>query len=184
MDNDSFYDAFGLCVSSVKPWWLVGTAIGMLGLSYASVPLYRMFCQKTGFGGVPKLALENTNQKLGPPVKVQFTATTHRDLPWVFYPLQPHVMVRAGANAITYFRFHNKSDRPIIGMATYNVTPDQAASYFNKIECFCFEQQRLEPGQTVDMPVLFFLDHDMSTDSATKNIRTITLAYTFFEYKK
>lgn len=168
----------------MKPSWLIGLVLGMLGLSYASVPLYRIFCQKTGFGGTPKLALTTSKQAaLGPPICVQFTATTHRKLPWVFYPLQSSVTVRAGANAIAYFHFENKSDKPITGMATYNISPDRAGSFFNKVECFCFEQQRLEPGQAVDMPVLFFIDRDIATDPTTKDIKTVTLAYTFFEYK-
>ena len=140
------------------PIILVAMVVGMLGLAYASVPLYRLICQKTGFGGTPQKALLISDQIAGDrEITVQFVANTHRNLPWKFRPLQNEIKMRIGENKLAYYFAENTSDRPIIGMATYNVSPDKAAIYFNKVQCFCFEQQLLKPQQGMEMPVLFFL---------------------------
>lgn len=157
----------------------------MLGLAYAAVPLYRMFCQQTGFAGTPKIAQGSQNgDVLDQEVTVRFDASVHRDLPWIFRPGEVQRTVKIGQVAQTFFRAKNLSDKPIVGMATFNVTPDSAAPYFNKVACFCFEQQRLEPGQEMNMPVLFFISPDMVKDRAAKDLKTITLSYTFFVFKK
>lgn len=155
----------------------------MLAFSFASVPLYRIFCQKTGFGGMPQIGRTSTGEVLDQVVTIQFVGNVSRDLPWEFYPLQNEVKIRIGESAITTYRATNTSNEPIVGMATYNVSPDQSGLYFNKIHCFCFEQQKLEPGQSMNMPVLFFLDPDFARDPNTQHIKTITLSYTFFRYK-
>ncbi len=163
---------------------LITLTIGMLGLSFAAVPLYRLICQKTGFGGTPQIGLFDVEAPaIDHYVRVKFTATTHRDLPWRFMPKQHEVMVKIGEPKLVYYEAKNHSYRPIVGMATYNVSPDKAGIFFGKIQCFCFEQQRLEPGQTLDMPVLFTVSPDILKDPLTRDLKTLTLSYTFFEYK-
>lgn len=164
---------------------LIAISVTMLALAYASVPLYRLICQKTGFGGTPQVALHVSQQIVGDRIiTVQFNADTHRDLPWKFRPVQHKTEIRIGENFLAFYEAENTADYPIVGMATYNVSPDRAGIYFNKIACFCFEQQRLEPGQRVNMPVLFFIDPKFATDPNLKDVKTITLSYTFFVYKK
>lgn len=159
--------------------------IVMLGLAYASVPLYRLICQKTGFGGTPQKSLLASDMIAGDrEITVQFVANTHRNLPWKFRPLQNEIKVRIGENKLAYYYAENISEQPIIGMATYNVSPDKAAIYFNKVQCFCFEQQLLKPKQGMEMPVLFFLNPEFAKDPNLKDVKTITLSYTFFEYRK
>ena len=167
------------------PIILVAVVISMLGLAYASVPLYRLICQKTGFGGTPQKAFAVSDQIEGSrEITVQFVANTHRNLPWKFKPLQNEIKVRIGENKLAYYFAENISDLPVIGMATYNISPDKAAIYFNKVQCFCFEQQLLKPKQGMEMPVLFFLNPEFAKDPGLKDVKTITLSYTFFEYKK
>lgn len=153
----------------------------MLGFSYASVPLYRLFCQKTGYGGTPKIVQNFSTVKGDAEIIVRFNADVDPNLPWVFTPLQKQLTARVGGQILAFYRVKNNSDKPIYGMATYNVTPDRAASYFNKVQCFCFEEQRLEPHQEVDMPVLFFIDPDFANDPKVAHLKTITLSYTFFK---
>lgn len=163
---------------------LIFLCAAMLGLAYASVPLYRLICQKTGFGGTPQVAISaSTHLSSSREIVVQFVANTHRDLPWKFNPLQHEMRIKIGENKLAYYKAENQAPYPIIGMATYNVSPDKAAIYFNKVQCFCFEQQRLEPGQAMDMPVLFFIDPEFEKDPGLKDVKTITLSYTFFQYK-
>ncbi len=155
----------------------------MVAFSFASVPLYRMFCQKTGFGGTPKITDRFAHDIKNRVFTVRFTADVNGDLPWRFEPLQKEIKVRAGENAFALYHVTNFSDEPIIGMATYNVTPDKAGGYFMKVECFCFLEQQLEPGQSVDMPLLFFLDPEVTEDPHMNDVHTITLSYTFFRHK-
>lgn len=163
---------------------LIALTFTMLGASFAAVPLYRLICQKTGFGGTPQVGLFNVEAPLQDHyIRVKFTATTNRDLPWHFTPKQNEVMVKIGEPKLVYYEARNNSYKPIIGMATYNVSPDKAGIFFGKIQCFCFEQQLLEPGQTIDMPVLFTVSPDILKDPFTKDLKTLTLSYTFFEYK-
>ena len=158
--------------------------LAMLGFSYASVPLYRLFCQKTGYGGTPKIAQNIPTTQGNAEIIVRFNADVDPNLPWSFIPLQKQVTAKVGGQVLAFYKVKNNSDQPIYGMATYNVTPDRAASYFNKIQCFCFEEQRLEPHQEVDMPVLFFIDPEFAQDSRTAQLKTITLSYTFFKIEK
>lgn len=154
---------------------------GMVGLSFASVPLYRMFCQVTGYAGTPKT--ENVAASTGVAeqrVTVQFDANVNSDLPWRFKPAARAVEVRLGEETLTHYTAVNLSDQPVTGTATFNVAPDGAAQYFSKIECFCFTEQTLAPGQEVSMPVLFYVDAAMADDIDARDIRKVTLSYTFY----
>lgn len=154
--------------------------VAMLAFAYASVPLYRMFCQETGFGGTTQVATRPAPGGVGARViKVQFSANVSRDLAWDFKPLQQDVRLRPGAQGLAFYRVTNNSASAIVGMATYNVTPNKAGIYFNKVLCFCFEQQRIEAGQTIDMPVTFFIDPDFLDDKNLDDVTTLTLSYTF-----
>ena len=165
-------------------WRLAAVVGGMLALAYAAVPLYDMFCRATGFGGTPQVAQEGER-----PVLV-----AHRQRALRFQRrCQPAVALQAarargqGASwarsSLVHYRVTNVSQRPIVGTATYNVTPETAGPWFNKLQCFCFTEQLLLPGQSVDMPVVFFVDPEMDKDRRYDNVRTITLSYTFFEAK-
>jgi len=152
----------------------------MVALTVAAVPLYRMFCQVTGFGGTTQVA--TAAPEVGEEwVTVQFNADTGRGMPWSFRPAQREVKVRVGEQTLVFFEAQNPTDRTITGTATFNVTPQKAGLYFAKIECFCFTEQVLETGKKVDMPVSFFVDPGMFDDPNTKDVHTITLSYTFFE---
>jgi cytochrome c oxidase assembly protein subunit 11 len=164
-------------------WGLVGLVGGMLALAYASVPLYEMFCRVTGFGGTPIVAQAGDRPVLERTVKVRFDSNVDPNLPWRFQPLEREVKVHLGEEKLVFYRATNVSQRPIVGTATYNVTPEPAGPWFNKVQCFCFTEQLLQPGQSVDMPVIFFVDPDMDKDRRYDNVRTITLSYTFFEAK-
>jgi cytochrome c oxidase assembly protein subunit 11 len=163
--------------------FLASLGVTMFAFAFASVPLYRMFCQRTGYGGTPKIALEESKKFTSRRLKVRFNADIHRDLPWRFQPLQMEMDIYIGQNNLAFYRFENVSDQPITGMATYNVTPDKAAQYFNKIDCFCFEEQHLEAHQAVEMPVQFFIDPAMIDDPNLEDVKTVTLSYTFFHAK-
>jgi cytochrome c oxidase assembly protein subunit 11 len=153
----------------------------MLGASYAAVPLYDLFCRVTGYGGTTQQA-DAASDHLGKRmVTVQFDANVARDMPWDFRPAQRELKVRTGETAIAFYRATNNTDRTVVGTATFNVTPLKVGYYFNKIDCFCFTEQVLEPGQTVDMPVQFFVDPEMEADSNADEVNLITLSYTFFE---
>ncbi len=163
--------------------FLSAVILGMLGLAYASVPLYRMFCQKTGFGGTTQVALNPAPGAIGQKfITIRFNADVAKNLPWEFTPLQKEVKIRPGEQGFAMYRCKNKTDRPISGMSTYNVTPDKTGIFFNKIECFCFIKQTLQPHQEVDMPVLFYIDPSILDDVSMQDVDTITLSYTFFQY--
>jgi cytochrome c oxidase assembly protein subunit 11 len=159
--------------------WMGLIAAAMVGLAFASVPLYRMFCSLTGFGGTP-LRAERAPGAIAGQVGVRFDANVHPGLPWRFEPEQTRVRVAPGAQTKIFYRATNLSARTITGQAAYNVSPDQVGKYFKKIQCFCFSEQTLKPGQTVDMPVLFFVDPAIAKDPDTRNIDEITLSYTFY----
>jgi cytochrome c oxidase assembly protein subunit 11 len=159
---------------------LASVVIGMLGLTAAAVPLYRLFCQATGYGGTTQRAEAAPDQGLDRTITVRFNADVDPDLPWSFAPEQRQVEVRIGEQSLAFFRARNRSDHAIVGQATYNVTPFKAGPYFSKIACFCFEQQVLQPGQEVDMPVSFYVDPAILDDRNTQDVHTITLSYTFF----
>lgn len=158
-----------------------GVAVAMLGLAYASVPLYRLFCQVTGFGGttmrVDENAAPNAVDKV---IKVRFDANVAPGLAWTFKPVQTQATVRIGERKMAFYQATNLTDKPITGMATYNVSPDTAGGYFMKIHCFCFDQQTLQPGETVDMPVSYYIDPAILEDASARRIDEITLSYTFF----
>ncbi len=160
---------------------LGGTVFGMLGLAYASVPLYQLFCQVTGYGGTTKVAAAAPGNVGDIEIAVTFNADTARDLAWRFEPLQGRITVRAGESALAFYRADNLGEAPIVGSATFNVTPQVAGAYFNKIDCFCFEEQYLEPGASAELPVQFFVDPAIADDPDTAGIRTITLSYTFYD---
>jgi cytochrome c oxidase assembly protein subunit 11 len=166
---------------------LVALVVGMVGLAYASAPLYEAFCKATGFGGTPIAAREGgqpgERPVLARTVNVRFDSNVDPNLSWRFEPLERQVTVRLGEEHLAHFRATNKSQRPIVGTATYNVTPESSGPWFNKLQCFCFTEQLLMPGQSVDMPVVFFVDPEMDKDRRYDNIRTITLSYTFYEAK-
>jgi cytochrome c oxidase assembly protein subunit 11 len=159
---------------------LVGLVAGMVGLSFAAVPLYRMFCQVTGYGGVPQIAEALPGEVLDRTITVRFDANVDRALPWDFTPEQRAIDVRIGESGLAFFKAHNNTDKPVTGTAGFNVVPEIAGRYFNKIECFCFKEQTLVAGQSIDMPVTFFVDPKIVEDMSTKNISEITLSYTFY----
>ncbi|MBL6618546.1 MAG: cytochrome c oxidase assembly protein [Reyranella sp.] len=164
-------------------WTLVAVVGGMLALAYAASPLYDMFCRATGFGGTPQIAQEGERPVLSRTVNVRFDSNTDANLPWRFTPLQREVKVKLGEEKLVHYRVTNLSQRPIVGTSTYNVTPEHAGAWFNKLQCFCFTEQLLMPGQSADLPVVFFVDPEMDKDRRYDNVRTITLSYTFFEAK-
>ncbi len=151
----------------------------MVGLAFASAPLYRAFCEATGFGGTP-LRADRAPGAIAGQVNVRFDANVHPGLPWRFEPEQTTVNVAPGAQTRIFYRAENRSARTITGQAAYNVSPDQVGKYFKKIQCFCFSEQTLKPGQKVDMPVVFFVDPKIKDDPDTKDIDQITLSYTFY----
>ena len=153
----------------------------MLGLAYASVPLYRMFCQATGYGGTTQRAVIAPTQVLDRTVEVLFDANISGGLAWTFEPVQRSQTVKLGETSMAFFRATNHSDHRITGTATFNVDPQEAGVYFSKIQCFCFTEQTLEPGQTVEMPVTYFVDAGLASDKDAKSISRIVLSYTFFE---
>jgi len=156
-------------------------ACSMTGLAFASVPLYRVFCQVTGFDGTPQRATsDQVPGDSGHMISVRFDANTSPALPWRFAPVDAHRNVAIGARNIALFSARNLSDRAVTGTATFNVTPSQAGQYFTKIQCFCFTEQRLSPGQEVRMPVVFFVDPRILDDPAARDITEITLSYTFY----
>ena len=160
---------------------LVAVVGGMVGLSFASVPLYRLFCQLTGFGGTPNVATAPDTTKMSDrTIAVRFDANVNPALPWQFRPEQLEVRVRLGEPTLAFYKAVNQSDRAVTGTATFNVTPYKAGIYFSKIECFCFTEQRLAAHQAADMPVQFFVDPEIFKDPNTRDVTAITLSYTFF----
>jgi cytochrome c oxidase assembly protein subunit 11 len=159
---------------------LVGLVAAMLGLSFAAVPLYRMFCQVTGYGGVPQQAAKSPGEVLDRTVRIRFDANVARGLPWTFAPVERVIEVKIGETALAFFKASNTSDAPVTGTAIFNVAPELAGRYFTKIECFCFKEQTLAAGASIEMPVTFFVDPKFVEDEDTKNIAEITLSYTFY----
>ena len=162
----------------------LGVSLAMLGLAYASVPLYRLFCQTTGFGGTTQRADKAPDQTAEATVTVRFDANTSGNLDWTFNPVQTAMTVKVGEQAMAHYRAINRSGRTLTGSAIFNVTPDSVGAYFNKIQCFCFTEQTLKAGESVDLPVVFFVDPDMLDDSDAKAIKEITLSYTFYPVDK
>jgi cytochrome c oxidase assembly protein subunit 11 len=160
-------------------FWMALIVAAMVGLAFASPVLYRTFCSLTGFDGTP-LRAERAPGAVPGQVSVRFDANVHPGLPWRFEPEQNTVSVKPGAQTKIFYRATNLSARTIRAQAAYNVSPDQVGKYFKKIQCFCFNEQTLKPGQKVDMPVVFFVDPAIKKDPDTKDIDEITLSYTFY----
>ena len=159
---------------------LTGVGLSMLALGFASKPLYDTFCKVTGYGGTTKVAQENLSEVLERKVTVSFDANV-TDLPWDFEPEQRKMSVQLGQTGLAYYKVKNRSNKPMVGTATFNVTPIKAAPFFVKTECFCFTEQRIEPGQEISMPVLFFVDAQLDDEARLDDVTNITLSYTFFE---
>lgn len=160
---------------------LVALFVGMLMLSFASVPLYRAFCKVTGFGGTVKLNEALPTRISDRKITVRFNSDINPELPWTFKPLQNSVDVQAGEVGLAYYEVENTSSNPLVGIAIYNVTPLKAGKYFNKVECFCFEDQILNAHQKTTLPVTFFIDPDIDKDPNQNDVKTITLSYTFYK---
>lgn len=158
-----------------------GIFVGMIALSYASVPLYNIFCRVTGYGGTTQVAWAAPTEVLERRMTVRFDANVAHQMPWDFKPVENTVQVNVGETVLAWYRATNHSDKEVKGTASFNVSPSKAGGYFSKIECFCFTEQILGPGETVDMPVTFFIDPDIAGDKNLDNVETITLSYTFFE---
>lgn len=178
-------------------YYTLSVILGTVAFSYGSVPMYKMICQTTGWGGQPIRAPDHGGSSDGTfdpasrvipvtdarRIRVTFSASVSDILPWKFVPQQREVRVLPGETALAFYTATNRSDSDIIGVATYSVTPAQVAPYFSKIQCFCFEEQRLNAGETVDMPVFFYLDPDLLNDLNMRGINEVTLSYTFFKAK-
>jgi cytochrome c oxidase assembly protein subunit 11 len=159
---------------------LVAIVIAMVGMSFAAVPLYRVFCQGTGFDGTPLIGLPAPGSHGAGQITVRFGANTQRDIPWRFEPGQREMRVALGDEAAAFYVARNTSSGPVRGVSTYNVTPERAAQYFHKTACFCFEEQTLAAGQDMQFPLSFWVDPKIAEDRETRDLRTVTLSYTFF----
>jgi len=158
---------------------LVSLVSFMLAMSFASVPLYDLFCRVTGFGGTPLVASTGADRILDRTVKIRFDASLERHMPWQFKPVVREMELRLGETGLAFYEAYNPTDQVVAGTASYNVFPYDAGGYFTKIDCFCFEMQVLQPGERVQMPVTFYVDPDMVNDPDAKHIKSITLSYTF-----
>lgn len=161
---------------------LAGAAV-MVGCAFALVPYYDAFCRAIGIGGDPQIVAENTTQIIDRPITVRFDANTDPHLPWKFTPSQPSVTTKLGETVTIHYKATNIGAETTTGTATFNVTPDKSGQYFNKIECFCFQEQVLAPGQSAELGVTFYVDPALASDEHTEEVKTITLSYTFFRSK-
>ncbi|SDE49274.1 cytochrome c oxidase assembly protein [Limimaricola pyoseonensis] len=159
----------------------VGVVVVMGALAWAAVPFYSWFCRVTGFGGATAVAEAGSDTVLDQTITVRFDASLERDMPWEFKPVEREMEVRIGETGLAFYEAHNPTDRPVAGQASYNVAPYAAGGYFQKIECFCFTEQVLQPGETVMMPVSFYIDPEIVEDREAKYVHEITLGYTFYE---
>ena len=158
----------------------VAVAVGMVGLSYAAIPLYRMFCAATGYGGTPNIGKAQAPGGNGGTIRVRFNADTNPGLPWKFRPAVNEIRVALGEDKLAIYTARNLTRSTVTGVALYNVTPEKAAKYFHKTACFCFNEQSLTGGQEMDFPVSFWVDPAIADDPNTADVREITLSYTFF----
>lgn len=159
---------------------LAGLAVGMVGLAFASVPLYRLFCQVTGYGGTTQVAAQAPAETIDRTITIRFNADVDPRLPWSFQPNQREIQARVGESKLAFYTARNLSDAPVNGTAVFNVTPLKAGLYFDKVQCFCFDEQRIEAGEEVEMAVSFFVDPAIMDDRNLDEVKTITLSYTFF----
>lgn len=160
---------------------VLGGVFIMIGVSFAAVPLYDLFCRVTGFDGTPLVSAALPDTIIDRDVTIRFNADTGRNMPWDFRPEMKEVTVKLGQKGLTNFYAHNRMNKPVSGTAVYNVTPPKAGKYFHKMQCFCFGLQTLEAGQSVDMPVVFYVDPSMNADQNMNDVKEITLSYTFYE---
>lgn len=159
---------------------VLGVVAGMIGLSFASVPLYKLFCQVTGFDGTTMRSTALPDKVLDRKMEIRFNADTSPDLPWTFKPDQHKVTVNIGQEGLVSYQARNDTAQPTTGTAVYNVTPEKAGKYFHKIQCFCFDRQTLTPRQDMHMPVVFYVDPSLADDREMDDVKVITLSYTFF----
>ena len=153
----------------------------MGGLAWASVPFYDWFCRVTGFGGTPGVADSGSDEILDRTIKVRFDASLERGMPWEFRPMEREMEIRIGETGLAFYEAYNPTNRPVAGSASYNVAPYEAGGFFSKIDCFCFEEQVLAPGERVQMPVTFYVDPEIVADRDAQYVHTITLSYTFYQ---
>lgn len=159
---------------------LLMVVAGMVMMAYAAVPLYRLFCQETGFDGTPVIAKKASSQVTNRTITIRFNADTDPRLDWEFKPSQLSIKLKVGENGLAYYHAVNHSSHAVTGRAVYNVSPMKAAGYFNKVQCFCFTRQTIQPGQSVEFPVSFFVDPEFAKDHYMDDVDTITLSYTFY----
>lgn len=159
----------------------IGLVVVMGGLAWASVPFYDWFCRVTGFSGVTAVASGDSEIILDKTIKIRFDASLERDMPWDFKPVQREMTLRIGETGLAFYEAYNPTDWPVAGSASYNVAPFDAGGFFAKIDCFCFEEQVLQPGERVQMPVTFYVDPAIVEDRDAKYAKSITLSYTFYE---
>ena len=160
---------------------IIGTVLGMTAMAWAAVPLYDWFCRVTGYGGTTQEAATASTTVLDQTVTVRFDASTAKDMAWDFQPVVNTMEIRIGETGLAFYEATNPTTRPITGTASFNVTPLSVGAYFAKIDCFCFQEQTLQPGETVQMPVTFYVDPEIVEDFQTEGVHTITLSYTFYE---
>ncbi|QCO57900.1 cytochrome c oxidase assembly protein (plasmid) [Pseudorhodobacter turbinis] len=160
---------------------LSGVAVMMVSLSFAAVPFYDWFCRVTGFAGTTQTAVAASDVILDQTITVRFDGSKTRGMPWEFKPMQREMEIRIGETGLAFYEAYNPTDRVVAGMASYNVAPDSAGGFFNKIACFCFTEQVLQPGERVQMPVTFYVDPEIVDDREGKYVHEITLSYTFYE---
>ncbi|MEM8789013.1 MAG: cytochrome c oxidase assembly protein [Pseudomonadota bacterium] len=160
---------------------LLGLVLFMGAMSFAAVPLYDWFCRVTGYGGETAVAGAGSDEVLDQTIRIRFDASLDRNMPWEFRPVDREVELRLGETGLAFYEAHNPTDRPVAGTASYNVAPYSAGGYFTKIDCFCFQMQVLQPGETVRMPVTYYVDPEILKDREAKFAHTITLSYTFYE---
>ena len=160
---------------------LASVVVTMGALAWASVPFYDWFCRVTGFGGVTQVAETGSDTVLDREITVRFDGNVEKGMAWEFKPMERSMTMKIGEDGLAFFEAYNPTDKPIAGQASYNVTPYEAGGFFNKVQCFCFTEQVLMPGERVEMPVNFFVDPEIATDRDAKYIKEITLSYTFYE---
>ncbi|MEZ5779073.1 MAG: cytochrome c oxidase assembly protein [Paracoccaceae bacterium] len=160
---------------------LAGVVVLMGALAWAAIPFYDWFCRVTGYGGTTNVAASAPGEILEEMVTVRFDANTDPGMPWEFRPVQNQMTLRIGETGMAFFEAYNPTDKPVAGTASYNVAPDLAGYYFTKIQCFCFTEQVLAPGERVEMPVVFYVDPELVSDRDAGDIRNITLSYTFYQ---
>lgn len=166
--------------NAVLAWVVAAVMAGMTGMSFAAIPLYRLFCAATGFGGTPDISGAVAPGTSGQVIRVRFNADTNPGLPWAFAPDQTEVSLNLGDEQVAFYHALNHSSRPVTGMAVYNVTPEKVGKYFHKTACFCFNKQTLSPNQSMEFPVSFWVDPAIRNDPNTADIKVITLSYTFY----